>query len=703
MGSFGRIFKVTLLSCLILGGGEAFSLTPSKQIYDRRGAPVRGFLSENETYYRPVPLSDISPWLIAAAVAAEDKRFFSHAGVDVQAVLRAAWQNAAGGKVVSGASTITQQLVRVIEPRPKTLWGKASEAWNALVLERNLTKEEILGEYFNLLELGNLTQGVEAASLFYFGVNAADVSLAQASFLAGLAKSPTYYNPLKHFARAQKRQRYVLKRMKDEGFIDEEMYSLALAEPIELRAQARPFDAPHFTRLLRPLVAPETSDVTSTLDRELQLYTEGLVKNYISRMKEENVTNAAVVVLDNATGAVLAYVGSADFYDGTHHGQVDGARALRQPGSALKPFAYALAFEKGVLTPADLLSDEDTFFEGGFRPRNYDETFHGLVSARTALASSYNIPAVKAAELTGTPALLALLRSAGLTSLDKPADFYGLGLALGNGEVRLLALTNAYATLARGGVYRPVMLATEPAVLLPGKDRRVLDESTAYLVTDILKDNNARAPAFGLNSALSVPFELAAKTGTSKDYKDNFTLAYTARWTIGVWVGNFDASSMQKVSGITGAGPIMHDLAVYLNEKYPSDPFQMPAGVTRALACTQSGLLAGPACKHTQEEVFLTDKMPAVCDGTHRAALRGLQILSPEDGDVFKWDPAVAAASQQLKLSAECAQKSCMWTVDGKPLPSQGCEAWWQLEPGKHAAAVACGGKERQVSFEVLP
>ncbi len=703
MAVHGRIFKVALLLCLTLGGGEAFSLTPSKQIYDRRGAPVRGFLSENETYYRPVALSEISPWLIAAAVAAEDKRFFSHAGVDAQAVLRAAWQNVTDGKVVSGASTITQQLVRAIEPRPKTLWGKASEAWDALMLERSLTKEEILGDYFNLLELGNLTQGVEAASLFYFGVNAADVSLAQAAFLAGLAKSPTYYNPLKHFSRAQKRQRYVLKRMLDEGFINGEMYSLAVAEPVELRAQARPFDAPHFTRLLRPLIAQETADVMSTLDRELQLYAEGLVKNYISRMKEENVTSAAVVVLENATGAVLAYVGSADFYDEIHHGQVDGVRALRQPGSALKPFAYALAFEKGLLTPAALLTDEDTFFEGGFRPRNYDETFHGRVSARTALASSYNIPAVKAAELTGAPALLALLRSAGLSSLYKPADFYGLGLALGNGEVRLLELTNAYALLARGGVYRPVMLATAPLITLPGKDARILAENTAYLVTDILKDNNARAPAFGLNSALSVPFELAAKTGTSKDYKDNFTVAYTPRWTIGVWVGNFDASSMQKVSGITGAGPIMHDLAVYLNEKYPSAPFQTPSGVMRALACTQSGLLAGSSCKHTKEEVFLTDKLPAVCDGKHLAAAPKLQISSPESGDVFKWDPAVPAAAQRLKLAASCPAGKCAWAVDGEAFASFSCEAWWPLVPGKHTVAVQCGNERQEVLFEVLP
>ena len=699
-----RIWKallVLLLPCLVCGE-EAF-LTPSKQIYDRYGAPMRGFLSENNTYYLPVPLTDISPWLIAAALAAEDKRFFSHPGVDVKAVLRAAWQNVSDGEIVSGASTITQQLARAIEPRPRTLWGKAKEAYNALVLERKMTKEEILEEYFNLLELGNLTQGVEAASRFYFGVSAGELSLSQAAFLAGLIKSPTYYNPLKHFSRALKRRDWVLSRMLENGFIDEEMYQIALSEKLELKTAARPFDAPHFTRFLYPLLPKDAQDVYSTLDRELQLYAEQLVKNYISQLKEENVTNGAVVVLDNATGGILAYVGSADFYNARYNGQVDGARALRQPGSALKPFVYGLTFESGKLTPASLLDDEDTFFEGGFRPRNYDENYHGFVSARSALACSYNIPAVKAAEKTGASNLLALLRRAGLVSLEKPADFYGLGLALGNGEVRLLDLTNAYAALARGGVYKPMLAAYKPLIYLPGRETHIFTPQTAYLVTDILAANNARAPAFGLNSALSVPFALAAKTGTSKDYKDNFTMAYTPRWTIGVWVGNFDAQPMQKVSGVTGAGPIMHDLAVYLQEKYPSPPFEQPEGVTRALVCTQSGLLAGEHCTHTKEEVFDSKHIPAVCDGKHRTEEPDLKIVSPTAGDVFKVDPSVPLDSQAVKFQAVCQSGACAWTLDGKKLPGSDCQTWWTLQAGKHRLEVRCGKKKESLAFEVLP
>lgn len=695
------LLSFLLLPCLV-GGEEAF-LLPSKQIYDRYGAPVRGFLSKNNTYYLPVSLNEVSPWLIAAAVAAEDKRFFTHSGVDVAAILRAAWQNTTAGEVVSGASTITQQLARAVEPRPKTLWGKTREAFSALKIERKMTKEEILEEYFNLLELGNLTQGVEAASRFYFNTQAADLSLSQAAFLAGLAKSPTYYNPLKHFSRALKRRDWVLKKMLDNGFIDKEMYALAVSEQLELRSTARPFDAPHFTRLLEPLLPPDSQEVSSTLDKDLQLYAESVVKNYISHLSEQNVTNGAAVVLENATGAVLAYVGSADFYNAQNSGQVDGARALRQPGSALKPFVYGLSFERGSLTPASLILDEDTFFEGGFRPRNYDENYHGWVSARRALACSYNIPAVKAAELSGLSNLLALLRRAGFGSLTKPADFYGLGLALGNGEVRLLDLTNAYAALARGGVYKPVLFATNPIIRAPGREARLLTPQASYLVTDILADNNARAPAFGLNSPLSLPFPFAAKTGTSKDYKDNFAIGYTARWTVGVWVGNFDATSMQKVSGITGAGPILHDLAVYLQEKYPSGPFAVPEGIVRAQTCLDSGLLAGENCPHTQESAFDQAHLPGVCSGRHKAVSTRLKIVSPTDKDIFKIDPSVPLASQAVKWAAECADDKCSWFLDGTARPGSSCQEWWPLQEGKHTLSVSCRGEEASLTFEVLP
>lgn len=697
---YGWVLVLLFLPCLC--GGEEASLTPSQFFYDRSGFPLRGLLSENDTYYQPVALSQMSAWLIGAAVAAEDKRFYTHHGLDEQSVLRALWQNANAGGVVSGASTITQQLARSIKPRPKTWWGKAKEAFHALDLEQTYSKEEILEQYFNRLEFGNLTQGVQAASLFYFNTDVSRLSVSQAAFLIGIVKSPTFYNPLKHFDRAIKRRDWVLARMYKNGFIDEEMYKMACAEKIVLYAPPRPFYAPHFIQFLQPLVAAGTFRIDTSLDRELQTRVTQIITNHLSRLSSSHVTNAAVVVLDNATGQVLAYVGSSDFRDTTHHGQVDGVRALRQPGSALKPFVYALAFEKALLTPASLLSDTDTFFEDGFRPHNYDESFHGEVSVRTALACSYNIPAVKAAQTVGVSSLLDKLHWLGFESLSKPADFYGLGLSLGNGEVRLLELANAYATLARGGIFEPLQLASNPVIKLPGKKQRVFDEKTAYLITDILKDNQARSPAFGLNSSLALPFEMAAKTGTSKDYKDNFALGYTPRWTVGVWVGNFDASSMQQVSGVTGAGPILHDVALAMQQSYPSRGFTQPQGIKQAALCNETGLLAGPKCTHTHEEVFDENFLPSTCNGVHRKASHPVQITSPYAEDVFFIDPSAPRSMQQLKLVAACGLSVCQWQLDGNTLPGTSCQTWWPLQGGKHTLSVRCGAQTNQLNFEVM-
>lgn len=696
------LFCVLLLPCLL--SGEEASLVPSSQLYDRYGVPIRSFLSENQTYYRPVDLGQISPWMVLAAVSMEDKRFFSHAGVDFKAVARAAWQNVKAFGVVSGASTITQQLVRSREPRSKDIWGKASEMWDAFWLERDISKEEILEEYFNRLEFGNLTQGVEAAANYYFNTSAAQLSLSQAAFLAGMIKSPSKYNPQRNFNAVLKRRNAVLKSMLSNEFITREHYEIALNEAITLQYAARPFSAPHFARYVYGRLSDTEPDVYTTLDKDLQLYSERVVKQHLSNLKENNVTNAAVLVLDNQTGAVLAYVGSADFYNTKNSGEVDGVRARRQPGSALKPFVYAMGLERGI-TPATIISDEDTFFEGGFRPRNYDESFHGPVSVRQALACSYNVPAVKVAEQIGTIQMLSTLRSLGMRSLSREADFYGLGLSLGNGEVNLLELTNAYAALARGGMYKPVVFTSKPGLTEGENPHRVFKEEAAYLIADILADNSARSAAFGLNSPLTLPFPLAAKTGTSKDYKDNFTVGYTPRWTIGVWVGNFDASPMEKVSGISGAAPIMRDVALYLQQKYPSPAFTKPDAVVSAPVCIVSGQLAGSHCAHVREEVFIKDKMPQeVCSGTHETFSNNeLQIIVPQAGDVYYFDPAFPPASQQLKFSAVPSEsKGLVWKLNGERLPGETSVIWWRIKPGNYILECSYQGHVKKVSFKVL-
>ena len=706
--------KKTIVLCLLCGvllpglrGEEVYPQPPalaqynhSTQIYDRGGHPLRSFLSAQETYAQTVALSDISPWLITAVLTAEDRRFYQHRGIDGRAVLRAAWQNVRSGSILSGASTITQQLARALHPRPKNWRGKWAEARDALQLERRYSKDEILQQYLNTAQFGNQTQGVEAAAQFYFGVSAAQLSVAQSALLAALLQGPARLNPLQRPAQVLARRNWIVGEMFRAGNISQEQYELALKEPLGVTRGERPFSAPHFSRLIYKL-APDAQQIYSTLDKDLQLYAQKTVRAHLAQLTEQHVTNGAVLVLDNRSGEILAYVGSADFYDERHAGQVDGIQARRQPGSALKPFVYALALQNG-LTAASILDDEDTFFEGGFRPRNYDETFHGKVSLRRALANSYNVPVIKAAEPLGAARILAFLHELGFYSLTKSAEFYGLGIALGGGEVTLLELAQAYAALARGGRLQPVAAATQPPLLLTQKTARVLPEEIAYIITDILSDNAARADAFGLNSPLAFPFPAAAKTGTSKDYKDNFAIAYTPRLTVAVWVGNFDSSPMQKVSGVTGAAPIMHDVLLYANEKYPGGEFVRPAGVSAAQICTRSGLLAGASCPQTREEIFVEGTLPQQTDNGPISSQQTLQITFPVRGDVFVYDPALPAAGQALHMRTAYAQGPCKWKLNGEKLPQSGADFWWPLQKGTFDLSVTCGGQTARTFFTVL-
>ena len=701
----GILFIICLFAATGIYGqsnlAQSNKMPSSLQVYDRHGNPLHTFLSERETYAQRVPLTQISPYLILATLAAEDRRFYTHMGIDSRAILRAVWQNLRRGGIVSGASTITQQLARMQHPRSKTGWGKWAEAWDALKLERRYSKDEILEQYFSLLEFANQTQGVEAAARFYFKLPASELSLTQSALLAGMIQAPSRLNPLNNPQGALARRNRVLRAMLQNHFITREQFELALAEPLALDIGVRPFSAPHFVRRISQH-ADGNNKVYATLDRDLQLYSEKSLKNHLEKLTDNHVTNGAVLVLDNLSGEILAYVGSADFYDKEHAGEVDGIKALRQPGSTLKPFVYSLALQNG-LTAASLLADEDTFFEGGFRPRNYDEKFHGQISLRKALANSYNIPVIKAVEPLGAERILKQLHAFGFSSLSRPAEFYGLGIALGGGEVNLLELANAYATLARGGVLRPVVAATKPYLAFSIQFNRVLSREISYIITDILADNEARAEAFGLNSPLYFPFPVAAKTGTSKNYKDNYAVGYTPRLTVAVWVGNFDSSPMQKVSGISGAAPILHDVLTYTNEKYPSGTFERPEGIVSARICTQSGLLAGENCTHTREEIFTQNRLPhTVCGGNHEKDIQKLQIVLPVEGDIYTYDPSLPSSGQILHIQTKGGKAPCRWMLNGEVLKETEPEFWWPLKKGKFDLQVECSNGHARTHFSVL-
>lgn len=685
----------------------------SVRVTDRNFLPLRNILSGKDGVMLPVSLEEVSPWLILSVLAAEDKRFFEHGGVDLKASARALWQNINAGKVVSGASTITQQLANAINPKERTLKGKLKEAYAAAALERELSKEEILEAYFNTVNFGGNIYGVQAAALVYFDTDASSLSLSQSAFLAGLIKSPTQYNPLKNLKAGVKRRDEVLRRMLENGFINEELCTLALEEDINISPQSKKFTAPHYGLFVASKVHAGAALIQSTIDGKIQSHIEEILPGYVKALKNNNVTNAAAVVLDNKTGEVMALAGSADYFDERSSGQVNGALSLRQPGSALKPFVYGTAFEEGFL-PSDKVEDEDKFFKGSFRPKNYDEEYHGTPSMRQALACSYNIPAVQVAGEIGAYKVLETLKKAGFSSLEKDADFYGLGLALGNGEVTLLELANAYRALANGGVWRPMVYALNPTVKQAGRRQRVFSEETAFMLTDILSDNNARAAAFGLNSPLNMPFDFASKTGTSKDYKDNWAVGYSRRFTIAVWVGNFDASPMRRVSGITGAAPILRDIAVFLDVNYPSEKvktassFDMPASLVRADICPVSGKLVSKSCSGSVREVFPADKLPKDhCplslkehqeeSGAALGAAEG--IIFPAEGDVFVSSPSLDAEAQQIKFKSS---EEGFWFIDGQKLPCPSSkECFWRIRSGRHRLKFE-GSKTYEVSFEVL-
>lgn len=700
------LYSIVALVCFAAVRAQAEAVLPSApslQVMDRHGRILRTALPE-DVYSVPIRLEDMSPWIVVATLGAEDRRFFEHGGVDPRSVARAVLQNARAGKTVSGGSTITQQLVRALEPRPKTLLGKAGEAWMALRLERSASKRAILEAYLNRAPYGRGSRGVEAAALTWFGVSARDMTLGQAALIAGLPKCPSRCDPVKEPKAAEQRRRVVLGRLLAWGWISAEDHRAALNERISVSDRARESLAPHFARRAASRGAAARRD--TTLDAELQREFEGLAATHLSSLRAHKVTNAAVIAIDNADGSVLAWVGSSDFHDSANHGQVDGVSSRRQPGSTLKPFAYGLAFERGG-SPSDLIDDAPTFAVGGFAPRNYDETFHGPVTMRQALACSYNAPAVRVAERLGVGDFLAALRAFGFDSLDLSAERYGAGLALGNGEVTLRELAGSYATLARGGVRLPVRESFAEA---PGPAVRVISRESAYLVAHVLSDNGARSPAFGHDSALRLPFPFAAKTGTTKDYKDNWAVGYTPDWTVGVWVGNFDGKPMRRVSGVTGAAPLLRDAALAMEKRYGARAFPVPAGIQEAEICPTTGRLAGPACPGAVREVFRRGRAPSEDCAAHHHEISGParnerpRVSFPRPGDIFRADPATPREAQAIPFSGEPEGGEWRWFLDGRELSAKGSRGFAPMQAGPHELRAMRGTTNLPpVSFRVLP
>ncbi|NPV67350.1 MAG: penicillin-binding protein 1C [Anaerolineae bacterium] len=791
------IAAVVLIAVLFTGLPDLATLEaglalPSTRILDRQGRLLYEIVDPEGGRNRAVTLDRIPQDCIDATIATEDANFYRHIGVDVAGILRALRINLSGGEVLAGGSTITQQVARnlLLDPEQRaerTLLRKLRETILAIRLTASYSRDDILMLYLNQTYYGNLAYGLEGAAQAYFGQSVETLDLAQCAMLAGLPQAPAVYNPLENPEAAKERQKTVLRLMAEQGYITQEEARRAENEPLQFAAAPFPIEAPHFvmavweelTRRFPEALYRGGLTVTTTLDLDWQRAAERIARRHLARLnmpdetgQGHNVNNAALVALDPYTGHVLAMLGSPDYFNERISGAYNAALAPRQPGSALKPFTYAAAFDPTLPDPwtaATMVLDVETPFVTrrleSYTPANFALVEHGPVRVREALASSYNIPAVAALDHIGVDALVRLLTRLGVSTLAANPRI-DLAVTLGGGEVRLLELTAAYAGLANGG-YR-----VEPALIMQVEDTagkrlytwehrpltdRVLDERVAWLITDILSDNSARIPAFGPASVLQIGRPAAAKTGTTTDFRDNWTLGYTPNLVVGVWVGNADNTPMREVTGISGAGPIWHDFMREALLGQPQLSFQRPDGLIQVEVCALSGLLPTDACTQRVREWFIPGTEPTTYDTIHQVftidrrtgmladestppeervervylvlpqeardwaarqgipappapapsapdAHIGLRLLEPDPYTTFRLSPTLPPDAQRLRLTAGVrpGTQRVTYIMDGAPVGTASAApwvVWWPLQLGQHElvaeAVLADGSIER--------
>ncbi|MEJ2605839.1 MAG: PBP1A family penicillin-binding protein [Anaerolineales bacterium] len=673
---------------------------PSIRITDRYGRLLYDLLADEGGRHTVVAIEDIPDDLINATIATEDSTFYENPGVDLRGILRALWINLRGGETLSGGSTITQQVARNLllekgERQQRTLRRKLRESILAWQLAHDLDKDEILALYLNHMYYGAMSYGVEAAAQTYFGKPVRELDLAESALLAGLPQAPSLYNPLTDLDKAKERQQVVLELMEKQEYISTDLRTSAAREQLVFVSSPYPIEAPHFVLMIRDrlgdLVAEDTLysagglTVRTSLDLDWQHHAERIIANQLAGLNQADIAspgagigNAALVALDPQTGEILAMVGSPDYFDPATFGAINMAVSPRQPGSAFKPLVYAAALNptrQDPLTAASMILDVYTAFvthDGyAYAPVNFDHLEHGPVSLRQALASSLNIPAVRVLDEVGVDRALDLAKNLGITTFGDP-DGYDLSLALGGGEVRLLELTAAYAAFANAGQFvAPVaILGIEDAqghshyTPDPAEARQVLDPRVAWLITDILSDDDARSIGFGHNSLLQIGRPAAVKTGTTTDFRDNWTIGYLPDLAVGVWVGNADSKPMFNVTGLSGAAPIWHQFMRTVTSGVPEEAFVRPEGVLREEVCALSGLLPSEACPYRRFEWFIRGTEPSTEDDLYQRVTLDRQSMCLAD-ETTPVDRKVVRIVLDLPEEAHSwARSQNLWLLD---------------------------------------
>ena len=761
-----KIILAVLLICLVvrllpyfapIRAADIVQNQLAMQFSDRNGLPLGTLLTRDQEHTSVVPLNQVSPQFIHAILAAEDGSFYHHGALDMKAVIRASKEAIHAKRIVSGASTITMQLARMLDPVPRTLSGKIQEIWLSWRLAAGMNKDEILSAYINRLPMGGNIYGVEAAAQTYFSIPASELNLAQASLLAAIPNNPTYFNPYQHWERLKQRQKYVLNRMVLESYISSAMAARTHTEKVVFQSRQRGIiAAPHFLFWLANQIlnqAPlfkggwgDQSVIRTTINRPLQQFIEAQVQQVISSLAANNVHDAAALVIDNRTGQVLAYVGSPDYFNQAELGRNDGVQALRQPGSTLKPFVYELALEKGIIRPNTILADVPAHYAipGAklYSPTDYTESFLGPVRVRIALANSLNVPAVRVLEKVGVETFLERLHQLGFEHLNQTPEHYGLGLTLGSGEVNLWELARAYVTMARLGEATPLVstfsnspIQNRSTELLRSVSERsrspkskivrlskaeVQNSTTIWqLITNILSDRHARATAFGVDSVLNLPFPAAVKTGTSSNFRDTWTVGFTTDYTVATWVGNFNGEPMRQVSGVTGAAPLWNRIMLHLHEHQEPAGFPPPEGLVQLPVCAISGLRPTPDCTSVVQEYFYPEdksnyegenqfNLPAEYNEwlakqqQSNFTSTNLRILSPHQGDLFLLYPGEEAKQKlEFKLAGN-KSAPVEWWLNGEKLDTNSANSlFWDLRPGNWTLEARSGEMSDKVSFQV--
>ncbi len=696
-------YLLPILFCGVFWTGEASALPSFTEVrashvksdsllLDRNGEILHELrIDKNKRKLDWTALGDISPSLKEAVICSEDKRFYEHAGVDYRALSAAAVHYLTGSSL-RGASTITMQLASflnrniAVKAGKRSLSQKTAQISLAREIENRWTKNEILEAYLNLVTFRGEYTGIAAASRGLFGISPHGLDRAQSLALAALIRAPNAGATVLADRVLDLNRR--LHWSVPESVARDKVQEMILGID---RTEKRASLAPHAARLLLK-EKPAGTHLRSTLSARLQKFAADQLARQVDALSGQNVKQGALVVLDNKTGDVLAYSSySAEPEAGTF---VDGVRALRQTGSTLKPFLYASAIDRRILTAASLLDDSplDIAIAGGiYQPGNYDSVFHGPVTVRVALASSLNVPAVRTLTLVGPESFLNILRKLGISSLTESGDFYGLSLALGSADMSLLELTDAYRALANTGLWSTARLSYDSSAP-SASPQKVFSEEAAFIISDILADRDARSETFGLENPLATRYWTAVKTGTSKDMRDNWCIGFSHRYTVGVWVGNFSGESMWNVSGITGAAPVWSAVMNDLHARDTGFQPRPPKGLIRSAA----------GGKNHRPEWFLAGTQPdSDLSVNHQANDR---IIYPPSGTVIALDPDIPAHLQKISFVAQTGnERPVRWTLDNKPLEYRESTILWTPEPGRHVLAITDRQNEiiDSVKFEV--